>query len=159
LPWLLSPLSRLLRIEIEIAVIVRGHNKLDLPGNRQINRLLIEGVSCHAKQKAQIIHLGVRQGHDVSTTDVLDGWSLRAFFVLARNHGIASVECFRPGVSRRENAADLVDEQVPCDWLVRFLVGITHNGDKELTLDPAFIHGSILPASTSSLCRLYHYLT
>jgi hypothetical protein len=115
------------------------HYQLDLARHREIEGLLIERVRRHAQQQAQIVDLDFRNCQDVPTTDVLDGRCLRARFVFTRHQGIATIECLRSSVAGREYSANLINVQTPGDRLVRLLVGIAHNRDEELALDPAFI--------------------
>jgi hypothetical protein len=63
------------------------------------------------------------------------------FLILSRDQGVAAIKGFRTAVPGREHAADFVDEEVPGDRLVRFLLRITDDRDEEFALYMAFIQG------------------
>src|SRR5262249_40304866 len=143
---------------LQISVCCCGSHKLDRARDREIDRLLIEGMGRHL-QEMQIVDLTFGDRQEVSAAGVGNRRRPRIRFVLARNQCVASVEGFRATVPRREDTPDFVHQEVPGDRLMRLLVAIAHNGDEKLALYQAFIHGLSSPKNSSTPFRLYQRLT
>src|SRR6266511_60632 len=105
------------------------------------------------------MHLAFRDREDVPATGVGDGRRAGTRLVLAGNQCIASVEGFRATVPGGEYAADLVYQQVPGDRLMRVLIRIAHNRDKELALHSPFVHEQSSMLHPLTCMRLYPLLT